>query len=81
MALINRPLTEDEVDAMLASYREGFPHIASLWDRFVNETTEPKLHVVRYSVNLGVRYCPPTEFHWSTRKPGPSDCVWIVPGT
>lgn len=80
MALINCPLTEAEVDKMLADYREGFPRIASLWDRLLNETLEPTPHYVRYHRGR-VTYTPPELVFIRERPYGPSDCVWIVPGT
>lgn len=81
MALINRPLTEAEVDKMLADYRESSPHVASLWDSLVRLTLEPTPHKVHYIASDGVRYVPPNEFWFDIRPDGPSDCVWIVPGT
>lgn len=75
MALINRPLTDDEARQMLVSWREGWPQYPTLWDMIRDAGPTP--HVVRYHRDTGVHYTPPTHFYMGR----PSDCTWIVPGT
>lgn len=82
MALINRPLTEDEARQLVADWRKGWPLIPSFYDLLAEALREPTPHVVRYRADEGVRYSPPTEFYISRRRRTlSSDCVWIVPST
>lgn len=40
---------------------------------------EPSHYFVNYSAPGKPVYTTPEEFYWGPR-PGPSDCVWLVPG-
>lgn len=42
--------------------------------------TEPWPHMVHYR-GTRVTYIDPKTFLWTDDRRGPSDCVWIVPGT
>lgn len=78
MALLNRPLTEDEARKMLADWRVGYPKLVSLWS-MVNE---PMPHTVQYEpVREKPMYISPDRFYCRTIFRNPSDCTWIVPGT
>jgi hypothetical protein len=81
MALLNRPLTEDEARKMRADWREGWPKIPSFYDMLVEAVNNPTPHVVRYNATDDrVIHVPPTHFYAHGHK-SPSDCEWIVPGT
>lgn len=83
MALLNRPLTEDEARKLVDAWREGWPAIPSFYDTLQAALAEPAVHVVRYSADVGVTYTPSDRFYIGCRKhlALPSDCEWIVPGT
>lgn len=72
--------------AMLAvALRDGALTVATKWPRFpLPDPREPWPHYVHYSVGIRLgrtTYTPPDSFYFTRSKPGPSDCVWIVPGT
>lgn len=75
MALLNRPLTEDEAREMLQSWRQSdfgisFTHL------LCEVLNNPTPHQVVYTGAKHI-YVPPTNFPWLQ----PGDNVWIVPGT
>lgn len=82
MALLDRPLTYDEVRELLLTpqgHERSWLHELSWFHELFNN---PAPHVVRYRVNDGVHYTPPQEFYVGRRvEKSPSDCLWIVPGT
>jgi hypothetical protein len=75
MALLNRPLTEDEARKLAADWREAWPKIPSFYDMVVEAMNEPAPHKVVYNGRQAI-YVPPDCYYF-----GPSDCEWIVPGT
>lgn len=84
MALINRPLTEDEARKMLGDWRkssQGQP-IASFYTKYQKAMEEPTPHIVTYAEGR-FYYTPPNEvlFGLSSYVGSPSNCTWIVPGT
>lgn len=83
MALLNRPLTEDEARKMIAAWRKGWPKIPSFYDMVREALENPTPHVVRYSADVGVTYTSPKEFYIGCRKhlSLPSDCEWHIPGS
>lgn len=78
MALINRPVTEDEARKMLEAWREyeRTVPIASIW-ALMSEITP---HTVNYRA-CRMYYHAPHHFPILPKQRGPSDCTWIVPGT
>lgn len=81
MALPREPLTDAEGRRMLKDWRSAA--YGGMLSQFIMQAmAEPTPHVVRYRADSGTHYTPPAEFYWGVgRKPGPSDCLWIIPGT
>lgn len=82
MALLNRPLTNDEVRRMWAGWKTY--EAGSFTRELLEAMSEPTPHTVHYYAGGDIRfYTPPECFHWAKRSQhgSPSDCVWIVPGT
>lgn len=79
MALLNRPMTEQEACEMLDSWKRTGPGAfrSLLWELL----SEPAPHVVHYR-NTNITYVSPDRF-LIHRIPDicPSSSVWIVPGT
>jgi len=84
MALLNRPITEDEARKMIADWRRslyGAP-IKTFYDMYLAAIADPTPHVVRYNAAFNnVTYVPPASFYWGQGRKSVSDCLWIVPGT
>lgn len=82
MALLNRPMTEDEARKLIAAWRKGWPAIPSFYDMLEEALREPAPHVVHYHTGYYADcvYISPKQFYASARL-RLSDCVWIVPGT
>lgn len=85
MALLYKPLTENEAQKLLADWRNTSRPIANFWSMLQEALHEPTPHFVYYR---GARvhrmhhaYVPPTSFYCTPLPKSPSDCVWLVPGT
>lgn len=57
MALINRPLTEDEARQMRMAWRKGWPKIPTFYDMLIEAMENPTPHVVHYHGITAVRRC------------------------
>lgn len=81
MALLNRPLTEDEARQFVIDWRKAWPAMPSFYDMLQKALREPRPHVMRYSAaNHSVMYVPPTHFYIHSDRT-PSDCEWHIPGS
>lgn len=58
-----------------------WPAMSSFCDLLMEAMSEPAPHVVRYLADGGMHYTSPKEFYIGRSARGPSDCVWIIPGT
>lgn len=62
MALLNRPLTEDEARNMLDNWREHQSEIVSFWHMMAEVMSEPRVHAVHYWRDGRVKYISPDTF-------------------
>lgn len=77
MALLNRPLTKDEIEKLLAATPYALFH-SNIFDAIY----EARFNVVSYCATANhTQYQTPEVFYWTTADTSPSDCVWMVPGT
>jgi len=77
MALLNRPLTEDEARRVLDDWRstQAGAFMQTFWDA-LSEPTPHVVHTYYENGELKTRFVPPEEFCIQ-----PGDCNWFVPGT
>ncbi len=77
MALLNRPMTKEEIDIALAA------PIAVFCDFAFNSLFKEEMpHLVNYEALRGISvYTSPRDFYFHSDIKSPSDSTWIVPGT
>lgn len=75
MALLNRPLTEQEMAGMLDAIVT--PVFDRSWSALI---ASEHYQFVRYDAEMGrLVYEDPETFYWTLNE-SPSDCRWMVPG-